>query len=32
VIAVHSVSSNVPGKRPIRTLEYELGEPGVKHG
>jgi len=25
-------SANVPGRRPIRTLEYELGEPGVKHG
>jgi succinate-acetate transporter protein len=25
-------SANVPGKRPIQTLEYELGEPGVKHG
>jgi uncharacterized protein len=25
-------AANVPGKRPIRTLEYELGEPGVKHG
>jgi uncharacterized protein len=25
-------AANVPGRRPIRTLEYELGEPGVKHG
>jgi succinate-acetate transporter protein len=25
-------SANVPGRRPIRTLEYELGEPGVKQG
>jgi succinate-acetate transporter protein len=25
-------ATNVPGRRPIRTLEYELGEPGVKHG
>ncbi|HET6548969.1 MAG TPA: GPR1/FUN34/YaaH family transporter [Solirubrobacter sp.] len=25
-------AANVPGKRPIQTLEYELGEPGVKHG
>jgi succinate-acetate transporter protein len=25
-------SANVPGGRPIRTLEYELGEPGVRHG
>jgi succinate-acetate transporter protein len=25
-------SANVPGRRPLRTLEYELGEPGVRHG
>jgi succinate-acetate transporter protein len=25
-------SANVPGGRPIRTLEYELGEPGVRQG
>jgi succinate-acetate transporter protein len=25
-------SANVPGRRSIRTLEYELGEPGVRHG
>jgi uncharacterized protein len=25
-------SANVPGRRPIRALEYELGEPGVKQG
>jgi uncharacterized protein len=25
-------SANVPGRKPIRTLEYELGEPGVKQG
>jgi succinate-acetate transporter protein len=25
-------SANVPGRRPIQTLEYEFGEPGVKHG
>lgn len=25
-------AANVPGGRPLRTLEYELGEPGVKHG
>jgi succinate-acetate transporter protein len=23
-------AANVPGKRPIHTLEYEFGEPGVK--
>ena len=25
-------AANIPGKRPIRALEYELGEPGVKQG
>ena len=25
-------AANVPGGRPIRTLEYELGEPGVRQG
>jgi succinate-acetate transporter protein len=25
-------AANVPGGRPMRTLEYELGEPGVRHG
>ena len=25
-------SANVPGRRPIRALEYELGEPGVRQG
>jgi hypothetical protein len=24
--------ANVPGGRPVDTLEYEFGEPGVKHG
>jgi succinate-acetate transporter protein len=28
----HRKAANVPGRRPIRTLEYELGEPGVKQG
>jgi uncharacterized protein len=27
-----SKAANVPGGRPMRTLEYELGEPGVRHG
>ena len=25
-------AANIPGGRPIRTLEYELGEPGVRQG
>jgi uncharacterized protein len=25
-------AANVPGGRPVRTLEYELGEPGVRQG
>ena len=25
-------AANVPGRRPMHTIEYELGEPGVKHG
>jgi uncharacterized protein len=28
----HDKAANVPGGRPIRTLEYELGEPGVRQG
>jgi hypothetical protein len=25
-------AANVPGRRPIDALQYELGEPGVKQG
>jgi uncharacterized protein len=31
-LGVYRRAANVPGRRPIDILQYELGEPGIKHG